>query len=164
MTCGFAAVRIPQRESLFKWAGPIVDFADVCLVKKKNITIENPEDLKKYIICAVRDSSPHQALLALGCSEDRLELSNSVQNALNKMEYGRADIFIGDKRTTFYTMEQMGLDLDLYKVCYTFNKVYGYFAFNSQTPDSVVESLQRGIDAIRASGKLNQILKKYQAH
>lgn len=164
MTCGFAAVRTPQREALFKWAGPIVDFTDVCIAKKNRVTIKTTKDLTKYTLCVLRDTSTHQALLALGCSEDSLELSNTMQNALDKVEYGRADIFIGDKRTTFYALQQAGLDIDQYEVCYTFNKNYGYFAFNSQTPDSVVESLRRGIDIIRANGKIDRILKKYQIH
>jgi polar amino acid transport system substrate-binding protein len=45
----FSTARLPQREELFKWAGPIGPIRNVLLAKKdRNVSIAAPEDLKKY--------------------------------------------------------------------------------------------------------------------
>ncbi|VVB69672.1 Bacterial extracellular solute-binding proteins, family 3 [uncultured archaeon] len=43
----FATARLPEREQLFKWAGPIGSDTKVLLAKKdRNLTISGPADLK----------------------------------------------------------------------------------------------------------------------
>ena len=54
----FTTARSPEREQLFKWAGPIVSGRFVLLAKvDKNINITAPEDLKKYRIGAIKDDN-----------------------------------------------------------------------------------------------------------
>jgi polar amino acid transport system substrate-binding protein len=60
----FSTARLPQREQLFKWAGPIGPIRNVLLAKRdKNISIKSPEDLEKYRIGAIYDDSAVQMLL-----------------------------------------------------------------------------------------------------
>jgi len=40
----FTTFRLPEREKLFKWAGPVASGRDVLLVKRDNISIEKQED------------------------------------------------------------------------------------------------------------------------
>ena len=52
----FSTARLPEREQLFKWAGPIGPIRNVLLAKKdKNISITTAEDLRKYRIGAIKD-------------------------------------------------------------------------------------------------------------
>ena len=54
----FKTARLPEREQLFKWAGPIGPITNVLLAKKdKNISITTSEDLKRYRIGGLKDTS-----------------------------------------------------------------------------------------------------------
>ncbi len=63
----FSTARLPQREQLFKWAGPIGPIRNVLLARKdKNISIATTEDLKKFRIGAINEDSAVQMLLDKG--------------------------------------------------------------------------------------------------
>ena len=51
----FSIVRTPEREPLYKWAGPIAKGSIVLYApESRNITISSPEDLNKYRIGAIK--------------------------------------------------------------------------------------------------------------
>ena len=63
----FSIVRTPEREPLYKWAGPFTKASFVLYAPvRSNITISSPEDLNRYRIGAVRASIENDLLTSQG--------------------------------------------------------------------------------------------------
>ena len=88
----FSTARLPQRELLFKWAGPIGPIRNVLLVKKdKNISVTSAEELKKYKIGALKDDSAVQMLLDKGVKKEDLRLEPTSKQAIEMLQNGSID-------------------------------------------------------------------------
>lgn len=148
----FTTFRSPEREQLFKWAGPIASGKDVLLAKKdKNISIKAPEDLKKYKIAAVEDDLDVQLLLNLGLKKENLVLENTSAPIIEMLENGSIDAWAYTDVTGLWEIQEAGQNASNYEAVYTLSQGTGYYAFNNKTPDSVVQSFQQALDSVKSS-------------
>ncbi|WP_301663450.1 transporter substrate-binding domain-containing protein [Methanoculleus frigidifontis] len=146
----FATVRLPERENLFKWAGPLgserqVIFAD----PGSSIEIAEPGDLTKYRIGVVQDDAAASELLALGVNPSNLVSAKDVPALIALMQEGAIDLWCyGDLAGRHFTREVTG-DAGYFEVVSTLDTRDLYYAFNKDTPDSVVETFQAALDTLR---------------
>lgn len=66
--------RIPERENLYKWVGPITPPSNSYLYKlkkRKDIAVHSLNDAKKYSIGVIKGDSMHQYLLSQGFEEGK---------------------------------------------------------------------------------------------
>ena len=163
----FTTFRLPEREKLFKWAGPVASGSDVLLVKRDNISIEKQEDLKKYKIAAIKDDVAAQRLLNSGLKIEDLVLKNTSKPIIEMLENGSIDAWAYNELAGIWLIQQSGINISGYKVAYVLDQGEGYFAFNNGTPDSLVHSFQEAIDYIKikkdtnGSSDYDRILTKY---
>jgi len=160
-TSAFVMARTEQREDLFKWAGPILNFRLVSVSRKGKVSIKDKTDFGQYSVGLVRGGSAYDLLQAEGYSVAKAEMSPTVKDAVFKMAYGRIDLVTGDEQIILYELMRAGLNPSDFEVSLILNEQVSYIAFNRETPDEVVETMQRGVDTIRANGELKQILDKY---
>ena len=149
-TAIFATVRLPEREHLFKWAGPLgserkVIFAD----PDREIELAGPRDLVGYRIGVVEDDAAYLQLLALGVDPSKLVTAGDVPSLVAMMQEGDIDLWCyGDLAGRHFTGKVTG-DPYAFEIVYTLASEDLYFAFNPTTPDSVVAAFQEALDNLR---------------
>lgn len=146
----FTTFRIPEREPLFKWAGPIATGRDALLARSdRNITIATPEDLKKYRIGGIVDDIAVQRLLNNGLKKEDLVLEVTSAPIIEMLKNGTIDAWAYNDLAGIWMLQQSGANASDYKVAYVLAQGDGYYAFNRETPDSIVQSFQEAIDDIK---------------
>ncbi len=147
----FSTIRLPEREKQFLWVGPIGTSQKVIFAKKdRAINISRSEDLKKYRIGYVKGDAAQSQLQALGVADDHIIAYTDVPLLIAGTLKDRIDLWCyGDLAGRFFSRQETG-NPDTFAVVYTLNKQDLYYAFNKDTPNSVVKSFQDALDAIRS--------------
>jgi len=166
----FTTFRIPQREHLFKWVGPIATGRDVLLAKSdENISITSPQDLKKYKIGGLENDIAVQRLLNDGVNKKELILEKTSAPIIAMLKNGTIDAWAYDDLAGLWLIQQSGANMSDYKVAYVLDQGEGYYAFNNKTSDSIVQSFQQALDSIKSNrdtsgvSEYEKILAKYMA-
>jgi polar amino acid transport system substrate-binding protein len=148
----FSTARLPEREQLFKWAGPIGPFRNVLLVKRdKNISIANSEDLKKYKIGAIKDDSAVQMLLDKGMKMEDLVLKTSPKPLIEMLQNESIDAWAYGDAAGTWLIQDSGLNSSDYRTAYVLGQSDYYYAFNRETPDALVQSFQQALDSVKGN-------------
>lgn len=163
-TCAFTVRRSLDRESLFKWAGPIVDFRLALIFKSARVSIQKHSDIGKYVVGIMKWNSFKATLLEMGVQEENIVESLTPEKATTLFKHDRTDMLLGDERATYYALNQVRVASSELASYYLSEKDFGYFAFHKNVPDAVVARLQKGIDIIRKNGTLDAIHYKFRAH
>lgn len=157
----FAIVRIPKREKLFKWVGPIFGEGDY-FFKRKNtpIVVESLEDAKKVGRVAVRkDGYTHQTLVSSGFNN--LDVSPTYDSSYKKLVEGRVDLVLMGERTYYYMVKKAGLNPDEFeRTDYRFAESAAWLAFSKDVPDAVIEKWQNALDELKANGTYGKIMDR----
>jgi len=164
----FTAGRFPEREQLFKWAGPIGSGRYVLLTKiEENISITAHEDLERYRIGAVKDDLAVQMLLDNGVKREDIIIEITSDPIIEMLKNGSIDAWAYNDITGIWQLQESGENASDYEVDYVFGSTDGYLAFNKEAPDSLVQSFQEAIDYIKMNKDNNgvsnyeRILSKY---
>ncbi|MGF1741832.1 ABC transporter substrate-binding protein [Vibrio profundum] len=158
----FSTTRNKERESKFKWAGPISSTEIVVLAKKsKNIKISNPKDFDKYAIGVVREDIGQQLLTSLGVIPKSIKAVSRPDMIIKQLEHDRVDMIAYENNVAKTMMTNAGMTPSDYETVYVLSKSFLYFAFSLDTPNEYVSKLQKGIDLIESNGKLESIKSKY---
>jgi polar amino acid transport system substrate-binding protein len=148
----FSTARLPQREQLFKWAGPIGPIRNVLLVRKhKNISIANTEDLKKIRIGALNEDSAVQMLLDKGVKKGDLILENKSKPIIEMLQNGSIDAWAYGDAAGLWLIQQSGANASDYEIAFVLGQIDYYYAFNKETPDCTVQSFQQAIDYVKSN-------------
>jgi len=157
-TALFAMARSPQREQLFKWAGPIGPFRTVLLAKRdRNISIASPEDLNNYKIGAIKDDNAIQMLLDKGVNKENLHIEIASEPIIRMLENGSIDAWAHGEIAGIWLIQQSGANASDYEVAYVLGQTDAYYAFNKETPDSIVQSFQQALDYIKSNKDSNGV-------
>lgn len=161
----FACTRTDQREDKFKWAGPISP-TKISLVAKKGsgVKIGSMNDIaeKDYTIGVVRDDVGQQLLESGGVPSDNIEVESEALLNIRKLDRGRVDAWAYEENVAMWLINSNGFNSGDFEAVHELQEGELYFAFNKQTPDSVVDAFQEALDKIVASGKYEKILNNYK--
>ncbi|MFB3763900.1 MAG: cache domain-containing protein [Methanotrichaceae archaeon] len=164
----FTTFRIPEREHLFKWVGPIASGRDALLAKSdKNISITSPQDLEKYRIGGIKNDIAVQRLLDEGMKKEDLVLETSSAPIIEMLKNGTIDAWAYNDLAGLWLIQESGADASNFKVAYVLARGEGYYTFNKEIPDSTVQSFQQALDSIKNSrdaygvSDYEKILTKY---
>ena len=146
----FAIVRKPEREPLYKWAGPFTRARFVLFAPmSRNIAIASPEDLNRYRIGAVNDSIENDLLTGLGVNASRLVPGQTPEDLLRMLEEGRIDLWATGDLAGRHQMLRSGVDPDAYEVVYTLSENDFYYIFSKDVPDTLVNTFQQALNLVR---------------
>ncbi|MCX6642189.1 MAG: cache domain-containing protein [Candidatus Bathyarchaeota archaeon] len=154
----FSTGRIPEREQLFKWVGPAVSGKYALLAKNdKNITIATPDDLKRYKIGTIENDMAVQMLLNSGLKKEDLIIETASKPIIEMLENGTIDAWAYSDITGIWQIQDAGGNASDYKVAYVLGLADAYYAFNKETPDSIVQSFQQALDYIKSNKDSNGV-------
>jgi polar amino acid transport system substrate-binding protein len=153
----FVAARLPEREKLFKWVGPIGPDDWVMLAKADStITINSLEQAKQYRIGAYKGDAIAEHLLAQGL--EPLTSFRDQENA-QKLQEGKIDLWATGDPAGRYLAKQEGVTG--LKTVLRFETAELFLALNPETPDEVVQKLQKELDKMRQEGFVDKVLNSY---
>lgn len=153
----FVMARLPDREALFKWVGPIGPDDWVLLAKADSkIQLEGLEQARRYRIGAYKGDAIAQSLDKQGLNP--VVALRDQDNAQKLME-GQIDLWATGDPAGRYLARQVGVNG--LKTVLRFNSAQLYLALNKDVPDDVVNKLQAALDELRKEGRIDQIMANY---
>ena len=153
----FVMAKLPEREKLFKWVGPIGPDDWVMLARADStISLTSLEQAKAYRVGAYKGDAIDEHLRKEGL--DPISSLRDQENA-HKLQAGRIDLWATGDPAGRYLAKQEGITG--LKTVLRFDSAELYLALNVDTPDEVVERLQKALDGLRASGRVEKIFQSY---
>lgn len=153
----FVTARLPEREALFKWVGPIGPDDWVLLAKGDSpISLNSLEEAKRFKVGAYKGDAIAQHL-----EEQGLQPITALRDQLNatKLVEGKIDLWATGDPAGRYLAKQEGVSG--LKTVLRFDSAQLYLALNKEVPDEVVQKLQGELDKMRAEGLVDKILNSY---
>ncbi|MFJ7796920.1 substrate-binding periplasmic protein [Pseudomonas sp. NPDC096950] len=153
----FVMARLPDREKLFKWVGPIGPDDWIMLAKADSkITLETLDQARKYKIGAYKGDAIAETLAKEGLKP--IVVLRDQDNA-KKLVSGQIDLWATGDPAGRYLARQDGVTG--LKTVLRFNSAELYLALNKDVPDEIVSKLQAALDQMRKEGVVDDIMAKY---
>jgi polar amino acid transport system substrate-binding protein len=157
----FTTDRTPERNSLFKWAGPIarIDYAFFALATSSLVI--NDLDAAKAVngIALVNGYSAQELLESYGFQN--LVICQNLEDVLLKLFNNEVDLIIEARHAVQLTLQNMGHAYSELKNAYVLQSYLSYIAFNKGVPDDIVEKWQNQVNILKDNGTLNQLYQQY---
>lgn len=157
----YSTTRIPSREKLFKWVGPLVTNHLGFFIKRgSGVKIENYEDAKKLTAIGIyKDDVAELHLKEKGFSN----LDSVTDDVLNakKLVIGRIDAWYTGVIQGYYRASQAGVVERVENIYKDQKPMELYLAFSKTTDDTVIATWQDTLDAMIKDGTYDRILEKY---
>mgnify|MGYP001627464355 CR=1 FL=1 len=153
----FVTARLPEREQLFKWVGPIGPDDWVMLAKGDSpISLNNLDEARQYKVGAYKGDAIAEHLVEKGLQP--LTALRDQENA-KKLMAGQIDLWATGDPAGRYLAKQEGISG--LKTVLRFDSAELYLALNKEMPDELVAKLQAALDQMRAEGFVDDILNSY---
>jgi polar amino acid transport system substrate-binding protein len=159
----FSVTRTPEREDLFKWAGPLFHNTTYLIARKdRGASIASPEDISKYRIGTIIDDASELFVQRLGIGLDRVQRNSKSIYNVEKLERGRIDLVVSGWFAFESDARQLEIDPGDYEAVFTVDESDVSIAFHAATPDWVIGEFQAALDDLRDEGALNEIAERYR--
>jgi polar amino acid transport system substrate-binding protein len=147
----FSTVRLPERENLFKWAGPICTYQYALFSGWDRTTaVNSTAELKNYRIGVITDDAAIPLLLSAGVDESQLVNETSASVLIEKLAHGTIDFWCYPEEVGRHICKQETGNYYAFNVVYRLKQVDLYYAFSMGTPDSTVNAFQAAIDELKS--------------
>ncbi len=153
----FVTARVPEREALFKWVGPIGPDDWVLLARGDSpINVTSLEKANQYRIGAYKGD-----VIALSLEQKGLRpvIVLRDQDNAKKLQAGQIDLWATGDPAGRFLARQVGISG--FKTVLRFNQAELYLALNKDVPDAVVAKLQKALNELRAEGVVEKIVAQY---
>ena len=147
----FSVVRTPDREKLFKWAGPFASSRNAIFsARSRNLTIQNSTAIQSLRFGIIENTSSITSLKDIGIPESSLVTGHDGAAMVSLLDSGTIDAWATGEMTGTHFLDIFAGDPGRYEVIYRFPPADFYYAFSPDTPDTLVEAFQDGITAVRS--------------
>lgn len=153
----FSTTYTEERKPLFKWVGPLAKTEWVLMAKPgSTLKLDSLAEAGQYRIGAYKNDAVSQHLESKG-----LKPINSLRDQENvgKLLNGEIDLWATTDPVGRYIARQEGASG--LQIVLRFNSAELYLALNRETPDEVVERLQKALDELRSEGVVEQLTNSY---
>lgn len=163
-TIMYSMFRTPERESQFKWVGPIVEES----IHPYQLANTPPLDTLEQLLNAPQITTRHaglvpQMLQSLGFNN--LDKSATESKLLYRMLLaGRTQIIVGDTDAgvAYYSRQLDIAPGTLRRIPIELYRSSLYIAFSPDSEDEVVAAWSRALEQLRRSGELARIQRRYE--
>lgn len=153
----FVTARLPEREELFKWVGPIGPDDWVLLARGDSpINLTSLDQARQYNIGAYKGDAIAEHLDGQGLQP---QLALRDQENVKKLIDGKIDLWATGDPAGRYLARQDGVT-GLKRVL-RFDSAELYLALNKQVADETVQKLQKARDQMRSEGVIDEINARY---
>ena len=156
----FTTARTEDRDSLFKWVGPLLT-QTYCLIglKKSNMRITCLDDARGLRVGAYKDDVGEELLRKDGFTNVRVSDSDPVN--LDLLKKGEIDLWVSSSLAFVSLAIETGHDpSELETVC-KLKEIDFYLTFSPDVPDEVVYWWQSGLDELKKDGYYHKLAEKW---
>jgi len=154
----FSTTRTEERESKFKWVGPIAENNWVFLAKSnQDISVATLEEAKTLRVGGYQGDA-----IALFLADQGFDLDLAPRDNLNalKIDRNRLDLWATGHLLGPYTAKQEGVS-GLESVL-TFRETIMSIAFNINTDDAIIDALNAELEKMKSEGVIVEIQNRYR--
>lgn len=153
----FSTTRSEERESLFQWVGPLVEWNFVFYKKRGSpIALRTLDDARRVgSIATYRDDSREQFLKSKGFNN--LDSSPKLMSCARKLLEGRVDLWLDSNLSAHRIVRQLGHSPEEIEPVLTVKTSHLYIAFSRQTPREQVERWQEALNEMSRDGTFQRI-------
>ena len=153
----FSTTRLPQREKLFKWVGPLYSQTWGFYARRDSaIKISSLAQAKSLSrIGTYYKDAKEQYLLAKGFLN--LVSTKRNRNNIRHIMDGSIDLWVSSDFNMPYLAKQAGISPDQLKLIFAFKKVQNYIAFSTQSPSTLVNLWQQTLDELKQDGTYDRL-------
>ncbi|VVB57368.1 Bacterial extracellular solute-binding proteins, family 3 [uncultured archaeon] len=157
----YSVARTPERESLFKWVGPIGSWEFAFYVPANStLNISSLDDARSAgTICAVKDDARAQFLAANNFTN--LDLVSDDTTCARELQAGADPLWMGSTTSFSGVVRAAALDESQFSKAYTVSRTLVFIAFSPQTDERVVDAWQNALDAMQKDRTFADIVQKY---
>jgi polar amino acid transport system substrate-binding protein len=154
------AARIAERESLYKWVGPLV-YDSIVLVTKKGAKAAPAtlEAAKGWRIGALRGGQTEVALRNAGLTN--IEEQKDWDIGAKMLEAGRVDAWAVSRLGGPYIYHSLGFDTKTLEIGPEVCRNDLYLAVSKNVPDETIAAWQKAVDEMKARGRIAEITKQF---
>ncbi len=157
----FSTTRLPQREKLFKWVGPLYTQTWGFYGKKgSGLKINSLEEAKKVARIGTYYKDAKEQFLQEKGFANLVSTNKNISN-IRRILGGNLDLWVSSDFNMPYLVRQAGMDPNQLELVYAFRKVYNYIAFSLQTSDDIVNLWRQTLDEIQRDGTYTRLSEKY---
>ncbi|MCF8358714.1 MAG: transporter substrate-binding domain-containing protein [Prolixibacteraceae bacterium] len=146
----FSTAKIPERENLFKWVGPITVINESIIARAgSGITISTEADLANHSIGVVKDYSNISLLNERGIQTSELTEVANAEQLYTKLTNGEVDCIAFSETTGNIIINALGYSPGDFVSVYTLSSTEIYYAFNINTDNKVIEAYQTTLEKLK---------------
>ena len=165
----FSTVRTAQRESLFKWAGPIAPHTDVAVyLKGSSVSLRDVTDLNNYFTGAIEGYSSIGTLLDKGIHRANIILYKDLKELYEALVIHHEVQCIAYSLTGHgLVIQSLGYGPSLFAAPFTIQTQDLWYAFNIETDNTLIAKFQDELDLMKTekatdgSSEYEKILNRY---
>nr|NJM01366.1 ABC transporter substrate-binding protein [Desulfobacula sp.] len=163
--CLFGTARTKERETLFKWAGPVV-LNRILLISKagSDIHINALARIRSLKTGVVTDDIAEKILLEADLPPESLSRafgSHAALDLIQDLDRGMIDAWAqGDLAARWLIKKNARAPRD-FKTLYVLKEEQMYFAFSNDVSNGFISVFQRALDRVKKKGDVKRILKTY---
>jgi polar amino acid transport system substrate-binding protein len=153
----FSTTRLPQREYLFQWVGPLYSQTWAFYGRKgSGIRIRSMEDAKKVPRIGTYHADAKEQYLEDEGFRNLVSANRNVSNIRHLLE-GDIDLWVSSDLNKPYLVRQAGEDPSQIECVYEFRKVDNYIAFSWNTPARTVMAWRQCLEQIKQEGTYSKL-------
>lgn len=156
----FSTTRLPQRENLFQWVGPIYTQTWGFYGRKEAAPHIDSMETARTIgrIGTYHNDAKEQFLLKNGFS-NIISANDNIIN-VQRLLQGDIDAWVSSDLNMSHIVKQAGEDPSRIVLVHPFREVENYIAFSIQTDTDIIASWQRTLEAMKQDGSYDNIRHK----
>lgn len=157
--CVFSTTRLPERERLFKWVGPLDEAQWVLMGRAdRDYGLHGLDDARRYRVGTYNGDARDQYLRQRGFALDPAQ--NDLINP-RKLLLNRIDLWAASLRSGSTVLAEHGWAGQIVPVL-VFNRVQVYLACNPAVPDALVARMNAALEEMARDGSLRRIERDYE--
>lgn len=156
-TALFLTVRSRERESLFKWVGPIAEMQfGLYALPDRSFSIKTLDDARDFLIGVQRDGFTMQTLKEQGFT--KLDPSTYPVANLRKLLGGQNDLWFANSAVASTNLRMLNVADTAITLVFQVSEASLYIAFNKSTPDTVIGPWKNAYRELIQDGSVLRIL------
>jgi polar amino acid transport system substrate-binding protein len=156
-TCLFSTTYTQERQTLFKFFGPITQVKISVIARLSSpITLTDMTELSKLRVGVVREDIGHQILLQQQIEPEAFVYLKTGYELVKMLIHNRVDVIVYGEHIANTQFEKAGVNAKQYKTLLVLKESELGFACNNHVPTSFITEMQNALDRVRAKQRAQQ--------